>query len=213
MSDRTKTRFLTALKISGPQTAAELAGREQVTSVAARQHLDSLLSEGLVAFEDIRGGVGRPKRVWSLTASGHARFPDNHSGLILSLLGGLREVYGEEGVDRLIAHRESEARQTYEQALDGIDDLKKRLEALAEIRSREGYMAQVEETSDGAYLLIENHCSICAAATSCQGFCRSEMNLFRGLLGQGVELTRTEHLLSGDRRCVYKVSRRRDEAA
>ena len=33
-------------------------------------------------------------------------------------------------------------------------------------------MAEVEPQDDGSLLLIENHCPICAAATSCQSFCR-----------------------------------------
>jgi len=206
MSDRTKTRLITALKTVGPQTAAELAKAEGVTSVAARQHLDSLLAEGLVGFEDMKGTVGRPKRVWTLTREGHAQFPDNHSGLILGLLDGMKVLYGDEGIDRLIAHREQEALKVYSAALADKVDLKDKLSALAEIRSREGYMASVEEDANaGGFLLVENHCSICAAATACQGFCRSEMSLFRTVLGQDVDLTRTEHLLSGGRRCVYHV--------
>jgi predicted ArsR family transcriptional regulator len=206
MSDRTKTRLLTALKTSGAQTAAELAKGQEVTSVAARQHLDSLRTDGLVEFEDIKGAVGRPKRIWSLTKAGHAQFPDNHSGLILGLLDGMKALYGEEGIDKLIAHRERETRKTYSEALAGKKLLKDKLEALAGIRSREGYMARVEEDEiNGGFLLIENHCSICAAATACQGFCRSEMNLFKAVLGDAVALTRVEHLLSGGRRCVYRV--------
>ncbi|WP_417686272.1 helix-turn-helix transcriptional regulator [Roseibium sp.] len=206
MSDRTKTRLLTTLKTSGPQTAADLAKREKVTAVAARQHLDSLAADGLVEFEDIKGGVGRPKRLWSLSSRGHAQFPDNHSGLIVSLLDGLRDLYGPEGIDQLIAHREAATRNAYTSALEGKEHLRDKLQALAEIRSREGYMASVTETDvEGSYLLIENHCSICAAATACQGFCRSEMELFRSVLGNDVLLTRTEHLLSGGRRCVYRV--------
>lgn len=207
MTDRTKTRLLTALKTTGPQTAADLAKGQAVTTVAARQHLDSLAQDGLVSFEDVKSGVGRPKRIWKLTGEGHRQFPDNHSGLILSLIDGLRSLHGDEGIEALIVHREQTMRATYEDALVGKTELKDRLDALAALRSREGYMAEVQPLEDEpqSYLLVENHCSICAAATACQGFCRSEMRLFQEVLGDDVELTRAEHLLSGDHRCVYKV--------
>ncbi|MFD1696439.1 helix-turn-helix transcriptional regulator [Roseibium aestuarii] len=215
MSDRTKTRILTALKTSGPQTAAELAGGLAVTAVAARQHLDSLSQDGLVAFEDVRSGVGRPRRIWKLTADGHRQFPDNHSGLILSLLAGMRTLHGEEGLEALIALREDQMRSTYASAVADRGDLRSRLEALAEIRSREGYMAEVQalEGEPDSFLLIENHCSICAAATACQGFCRSELRLFQEVLGDDVDVLRAEHLLSGDHRCVYRASLRSSKAA
>jgi predicted ArsR family transcriptional regulator len=77
--------------------------------------------------------------------------------------------------------------------------------ALAQARDSEGYMAQVQPQGDGSFLLVENHCPICAAARECQGFCRSELALFqRALPGSTVE--RAEHLLSGARRCVYKIT-------
>lgn len=205
MSDRTRTRLLHALKAAGPQTAADLSKGLDVTPVAVRQHLDGLLGEDLVGYEDTRqGGVGRPKRIWSLTQKGHGRFPDNHSGLILGLLSGLKDLYGEDGVDRLIAHRQAATREAYSREIGKAGSLRERLDILADLRSREGYMASVEADGDG-FLLIENHCSICAAATACQGFCRAEMDLFKDILGDDVALTREEHLLSGDRRCVYRV--------
>jgi len=212
MSDRTRTRLLNVLKAAGPQSAVELAARLDVTSVAVRQHLDGLLSDELVEYEDIKGAVGRPKRVWSLSTDGHARFPDNHSGLILGLLEGLKDLYGEDGVEKLIEHRQLAASESYAHELAGVDTLHERLSILAELRSREGYMASVEVDGD-AWLLIENHCSICVAATACQGFCRSEMSLFQGLLGRNVEITREEHLLSGGRRCVYRVAEKNSKAA
>ncbi|GAB4524997.1 MAG: transcriptional regulator [Roseibium sp.] len=204
MADRTRTRLLNALKSSGPQTAADLAKGLKVTAVAVRQHLEGLQREDLVEFEDLKGSVGRPKRVWSLTRAGHQQFPDNHANLVLGLLNGMGEIFGPEGLEKLIAHREAQSRSAYSQALEKAVDLPEKLDALAELRNLEGYMAEV--VADGAgYLLIENHCSICAAATACQGFCRSELNLFRDVLGPAVSVERTEHQLSGGRRCVYRI--------
>eukprot|EP01034_Spumella_vulgaris_P034247 gene34247-42231_t len=75
----------------------------------------------------------------------------------------------------------------------------------AVLRDAEGYMAETEVQPDGSLLLIENHCPICAAATSCQGFCRSELQVFQRVLGEGCQVERAEHLLSGARRCVYVI--------
>ena len=207
MADRTRTRLLNALKSSGPKTAAELASGLDVTSVAIRQHLDGLHQDGLVAYEDMKGSVGRPKRVWDLTPQGHQQFPDSHSNLVLGLLNGLSDLFGDDGLEKLIAHREAQSRQTYLEALRNVPGLSDKIDGLAELRSQEGYMAEVVREGK-AYLLIENHCSICAAATACQGFCRSELRLFQDVLGTGATVTRTEHQLSGDRRCVYRIEPR-----
>jgi hypothetical protein len=64
------------------------------------------------------------------------------------------------------------------------------------------------QDADGSYLLVENHCPICAAATACQGFCRSELQIFQEVLGDDVQVARTEHVLSGARRCAYRIAAR-----
>ena len=69
-------------------------------------------------------------------------------------------------------------------------------------------MARLRKEDGGGWLLVEDHCPICSAASACQGFCRSELELFRKLLGNGTEVERVEHLLDGGRRCVYRIRER-----
>ncbi|MBA5777876.1 transcriptional regulator [Stappia sp. F7233] len=205
-SDRTSGLILQALKARGAQTASVLAERLGVTAVAIRQHLDRLNGEGLVAHDDRRESVGRPKRYWRLTDKGHARFPDNHEGLTLEIIDAVRNVFGDAGLDRLIGEREARMRASYGAALSSGGSLADRLGRLAARRSAEGYMAEVERLADGSFRLTENHCPICAAARACQGFCRSELALFRALLGPEVSIEREEHILAGARRCAYRIA-------
>lgn len=205
MMERASERVLHALKAAGPQTAAVLARRLGVTAVAARQHLARLAEDGLVAFEDRREGVGRPKRAWSLTAVGHGRFPDSHAVLTVELIAAAGQVFGPEGLERLIAVREKASLAQYRGRLAGKATLPARVKALAAIRSEEGYMAEMRRDADGTLWLIENHCPVCAAAKVCQGLCRSELAIFRRVLGPAAEVKRKEHLLGGARRCAYRI--------
>jgi len=204
MPSRSATRLLHALKAAGPQSAAVIARRLGVTSPAIRQHLAKLQAEGLVAFEDQAAGVGRPRRRWHLTEIGHGRFPDSHAGLALDLIQSVGRIFGEEGLDKLISAREQASLELYSARLGG-GDLRQRLRGLAAVRSEEGYMAEVTAAPDGSFLLSENHCPICVAARACQGLCRSELALFRAVLGPGVEVERSEHILAGARRCAYRI--------
>ncbi|MNT17371.1 hypothetical protein D3C72_1525150 [compost metagenome] len=96
---------------------------------------------------------------------------------------------------------------SYHQAMLGAKSLKARLERLVDVRCAEGYMAELRQ--DGAdFVFIENHCPICSAAKACMGFCRSELALFRNVLGETVRIEREEHILAGARRCAYRVSTR-----
>jgi predicted ArsR family transcriptional regulator len=206
MAERSATRVLYALKATGPQTADAIARRLGFTATAARQHLDRLLSEALVQFTDRRRGIGRPARLWSLTAKGHGRFPDNHAGLSLELLRAAAKAFGAGGLARLIAEREKVMERLYQVRLAGGAGLAGRLRRLASQRSEEGYMAAIERKPDGSFLLKENHCPICVAAKTCQGLCRSELDLFRRLLGPEADVERVEHIMAGARRCAYRIT-------
>jgi predicted ArsR family transcriptional regulator len=209
--DRSQDLILFHLKTHGPRTAAEIGAHLGMTSVGARQHLLGLEASGLVESEDRRQGRGRPRKFWRLTASGHGRFPDRHSDLTLDLLESTREIFGERGLEKLIRHRERTSLATYREHIGEKRSLRQKLAALADIRSREGYMASVAEDPDrrGSFLFVENHCPICAAAAACQGLCRSELAIFRAVLGDDVSIERTDHILAGARRCAYRVAPRR----
>jgi hypothetical protein len=66
-------------------------------------------------------------------------------------------------------------------------------------------LAEMKAERRGSFLFVENHCPICAAATACQGFCATELDLFRSVLGPSVAVSRAEHIVSGDRRCAYRM--------
>lgn len=199
-------RLLLLLKNRGPQTAASLGKALGTTGEAARQQLSRLASEGLVQATSEPRGVGRPAQVWALTTKGHGRFPDTHAELTVQIIETVRATLGEQALDQLIAARERRIRESYGEALKGATRLEERIARLVAIRNREGYMAEWKRQRDG-YLLIENHCPICAAATACTGFCRSELDLFSKLL-PAAKVTRVEHIVEGARRCAYLISPR-----
>jgi predicted ArsR family transcriptional regulator len=202
--DRTPDRLLHALKSGGPQVAAGLAGRLSITPSAVRQHLDRLLALGLVAFEDRREGVGRPRRYWCLTAEGQAGFPDRHAGLALELLAAVPALFGRSGLQELVEARSAACAAGYRAALAGLAEPAPRLAALAGLRTAEGFMAEVEEDG-GDTLLVQNHCPIMAAAVACPALCHAELAMFGELLGPKAEIQRVEHIAAGDRRCAYRV--------
>ena len=202
----TSERILMQLKMRGPQTAQALAAQLDLTSMGVRRHLESALEKGLVEYEDSGGKVGRPVRRWMLTDSGDARFPDRHAELTLDLIQGVRTLFGETGLEQLIALREEAGERAYRARLAGKLTLDERVAALADARSQEGYMAAAEPRIDGSVLLHENHCPICTAAQACQQVCRSELDVFRRVLGPAAVVVRIEHQLEGARRCTYLVS-------
>lgn len=204
----TADRILFMLKTRGPLKTTELATLLEVTFEATRQHIQKLQASALITgISAPTSGAGRPSLRWALTDSGHGKFPDAHSVLTLHLIESIEGVFGTEGVEKIIASMETTNRREYLQACEKASSLEEKVRILVGIRERAGYMAQMEAAGDG-WLLIENHCPICAAARKCQGFCRSELQIFRAALGDSVVVERCEYLISGDRRCVYSIQPR-----
>lgn len=209
-----KRRIVDRLK-RADSTASELAAALGLTEAAVRQHLDALAEHGLVtASSRPSEGRGRPPTSWSLTDLAQELFPDRHDDLTVELIGAVRNALGDEGLQHVIDARADVQRTSYRRAIPRRGPLKERVEALARIRSQEGYVAEVVDAPDGdGVVLVEHHCPICTAASSCPGLCGSELSLFRDVLGPKVTVERTQHLLSGDRRCTYRIAPARAAAS
>lgn len=204
----TRHAILGILKREGAQAAKSLAARLGITPMAVGLQLASLVDEKLVEAEAQAappGARGRPVQRWALTAAASRVFPDAHAVLTAGLLGSLQEIYGDEGMRKILAARTRQQESEYAQAIPPEAKLKERVATLARLRDQEGYMTEVEAVPGGGFRLIENHCPICVAAKTCQGFCQSEWQVFSKVLGAGAQVTREEHLLSGARRCVYAI--------
>jgi predicted ArsR family transcriptional regulator len=204
-SDRTGDRILLALKTRGALSTSGVAELMNITVPGARQQLGNLAAAGLVESEARGDGVGRPARYWRLTRGADGRFPDTHADLTREMIGAIRASLGEAALTKVVAHFQRQMEHKYTAALGGARRIGTRLERLAEARSTDGYMAQLEATGDG-WIFAENHCPICAAASECQGFCDGELALFRRLL-DGASVERVDHLLAGARRCAYRITK------
>lgn len=201
---QTRKAILDILKQDGPQDSQTLANQLGVTAMAVRQHLYALQDEKLLSYTEVARPKGRPAKMWELTTAANKFFPNGNSELLADMLGLIDNVLGNEALGKLINTRAQHQYVAYQEQLAAHDSLADKLNALAAIRSGEGYMAEIEAQDDGSFLLIENHCPICTAAQACQKFCSAEQTLFRNLLN-GASVQRQEYILDGARRCTYEI--------
>lgn len=202
---RSRDTILRLLKLQGPQDAAGLAAEMGVTAMAVRQHLYALEAEGFVSYEEEARPVGRPAKLWRLTPAAERYFPDAHAELSAGLLSAMGKTFGDKGLSKLLKVRGKQIAADYKKRIDRDAPLAERVAALAAIREEEGYMAAVQK-EEGGWLLVENHCPICVAARACSGLCQVELEVFRKALGKDALVERIDHILSGARRCAYRVT-------
>ncbi len=195
--------ILQRIKRDGAVTAKVLADDLGMTTMGIRQHLQSLEDSGLVEFSDIRVKVGRPTRHWSLTTEGHNHFADRHGDLSITLIESVEELFGQEGIEKVVSRREEITLNLYQSEFHDCTGLEEKLNRLVFLREREGYMAELNREGD-TYILVENHCPICHAAKRCETLCHSELRLFQRLLENECRVERDEHIIKGQRRCTYR---------
>ncbi|OAB41143.1 helix-turn-helix transcriptional regulator [Paenibacillus antarcticus] len=207
-STKTRRGIIDLLKQQGRMDVNALSSEFMLSGMAIRQHLNALKEEGLVTYEQEARPMGRPAKLWRLTPEANRYFPSGYSELSVSLINSMKEAFGTEGLDKLLAVRNKNMLDQYLLHTSDASDLREQLEKLADIRTNEGYMAEVTDQGDGSLLFIEKHCPICEAAVTCAGLCKNELNLFQTVLGNSVLVERVEHILVGGRNCVYRVSER-----
>jgi predicted ArsR family transcriptional regulator len=203
--EKTRRRIVKLLKTEGALDSTTLGARLGVSAMAVRQHLYALQDQRLVIAKERPVPLGRPAKYWELTREADRLFPEAYAELSVSLIDALTDSFGPEGLQQILEHRTRRQRAAYSVLIPAAMPLGKKLEQLARIRTEEGYMAEVQPRDRDGFLFIENHCPICVAAAGCKGLCQNELALFQSILGREVSVRRLEHIVTGERRCVYEV--------
>lgn len=207
-----KRRIVERLKRVERSTAGEMAELFGLTDTAVRQHLDGLEQLGLVQRQSAPSeGRGRPPVWWSLTPVASELFPDRHADLTVDLIESIRTALGDDALDAVVRARAERQLAVYQAALapqaDVEVDVEVKVRRLAELRTTEGYLAELAHDGD-SLVLTEHHCPIHDAAATCPSLCNAELDLFRRALGPDVEVERDQHLFGGQARCTYRISPR-----
>ncbi len=193
------------MKEEGPSDSISLAKRLRLSAMAVRQQLYALRDERLVNYVSEARPIGRPVKLWRLTPAADRFFPDEHAELAINLIRAIRRALGDAGLQRVLRSRRKRRVLILREQIPAEASFEDRLAALADQRTKDGYLAEVRIEDDGSYLLIENHCPIRTAAAACDALCDEELKLFRSVLGTRNGVVRQEHIRLGSRRCVYRI--------
>jgi predicted ArsR family transcriptional regulator len=158
-------RLLTEL-CARPQTAVELAARVGTSSNAVRVHLESLRDAGLVDYEIVRHGVGKPAHVYSLTSVGEHLMSTAYAPVLQEILETLRSRMNGEFVPLLRGVGDSLARRTRPDA-----STRKGLETAAEVLSSFGAPATIR-TQAKERVLSNTCCPLAAVSRDTPEICQ-----------------------------------------
>ena len=190
---------------NGPQSAAELAKRMHLTSAGIRRHLDLLLDNGILesrephrAASSLRGR-GRPSKVFVITDLGREKFEHSYDDLALSALRFLGTLSDSNLVGEFAASRADGIERRVTKATTGAHTPAKKVDALAQFLSSEGYAAESKVSAAGIQL-CQHHCPIAHVASEFPELCEAETEAFSRVLGTHVQRLAT--IAHGDGICT-----------
>jgi DeoR family suf operon transcriptional repressor len=194
--------ILMELKRAQPATARELAGVFGVSTNAVRRHLKELEAEGLVIYGREQRGTGAPTYTYQLSEDGEALFPKQYGQALTDVLSFVARTSGREAVRQMFADRfRTQAEQLRTEL--GEATLQQKVEAVARLLSRQGYMAVWSEEA-GTVKLAQHNCAVRAAAEQFPEICAAEVDFLREILAS--EVRRDSYIPEGCNSCQYSIS-------
>ncbi len=203
----TRQHILHILKTEGPQSAADLTKKLNITNMAVRRHLNTLEKDGFIESQTMRQTMGRPTAVYRLSETAEDLFPKKYHLLMSDLLNELVHAAGEDMIDVLFERRKHTLTNKYQAKMEG-KSLREKVAALADIQNENGYMAEWKCRKSGSsareeYAIIEHNCPIARIAAEYKQACRCELELFETLLD--ADVTRTSCIADGEHQCTYLI--------
>src|SRR5512133_1665064 len=152
----TRERIVQTLLKHTQSNIQDLADSVGINAISVRHHLTSLQAEGLVAAEEERHGVGRPRLVYALTEKGLERFPTRYLRLTNRLLDQMKEAMPPAAINNLFTSMASDIASDYAQQVKYLN-VEEKLDLIKKLLAQEGFSVEWER-QDGQFLIHEITC-------------------------------------------------------
>ncbi len=197
----TRDRILQTLLSHPRSTINELADAVGINAISVRHHLTSLQAESLVAAEEERHGVGRPRLVYFLTEKGLERFPTRYLRLTNRLLDQLKESMPQPTVNGLFVQMAANIAASYSSKIQSLN-MEEKLNLIKELLTQEGFSVEWEKLGD-VYHIREITCPYYHIGQSHPEVCSVDQTVISTVLALPVE--KIECILRGDNHCTYVI--------
>ncbi len=197
----TKDKILQTLLRKPKITINELAEAVGINPISVRHHLTNLQMEGLIAADEERHGVGRPRLVYSLTEDGMEKFPTKYLRLTSRLLAQMKETMPGPMVAQLFNQIAEDLASEYSSQVQGMG-MEERLELVKEMLAQEGFTVEWEKKG-ADYEIHEISCPYYQIGVAHPEVCTVDQTLISKMLA--LPANKVQCILDGDTHCTYVV--------
>ncbi len=199
----TKREILLLLKREGQSDLQSLAKHFHISKMAVHKHVQELEDQGLIQRVTLRGAKGRPRHGLQLAPKSSSLFPKAYAGVTCAALAYIEEKLGRKAVEEALRRRQSETLPVYKEQVNA-ETLADRVHQLAQLRDRDGYIAEDKKAGSSRFEILEHNCPIIAIAENYWEACTVENELFRKVLGANVETT--HRVVDGANVCRFLIT-------
>lgn len=203
---RSYTEILEALKRSDGMAVSELSKELSMSYMGVKQHCVNLEKRGyLETWRVPRSQVGRPEKLYRLTDKCDELFPTAGAGLTLSVMRGVRQMYGEAAPEKLLMHHFEEQRMAWAPKVTAAQALVERVTRLTELRDATGAFSRCRYDAQDGLRIEEYHNPLESIFREYPNAQRMELQMMERLLGTKVN-RREVSSGKGRQRIVYEVA-------
>lgn len=197
----TKEKILQTLLRKPKITINELAEAVGINAISVRHHLTNLQMEGLIAADEERHGVGRPRLVYSLTEDGMEHFPTKYLRLTTRLLDQMKDSMPGPVVAKLFSQIAEDMADEYSDQMKGLS-MEERLDFVKAMLAREGFTVEWEKKGND-YQIHEISCPYYQIGVAHPEVCTVDQTLISKMLA--LPANKVQCILDGGAHCTYVV--------
>jgi DeoR family transcriptional regulator, suf operon transcriptional repressor len=197
----TKDKILQTLLRHPRITINEIAEAVGINAISVRHHLSNLEKEGLIAAEEERHGVGRPRLMYSLTEDGMERFPTKYLRLTTRLLAQMKETLPGPAVANLFSQVAEDMAKDYAEQIKGLS-MEERLDFVKDMLAEEGFTVEWEKKGK-EYQIHEITCPYYQIGIAHPEVCTVDQTLISKMLA--LPASKVQCILNGAAHCTYVV--------
>jgi predicted ArsR family transcriptional regulator len=192
------------LRNKGGASIDEMAGAVGVTRTAVRQHLASLMRDGLVAAGETRPTGGRPEHLYVLSPRGREEFPRRYSWFAQLLIEAMEREHGTGGLRLRLGRIAAAVVAQLQQSAPAAGNRRAKVAALAGLMDGLGYDARTAPDVDGAPAIEADNCVFHELATKNPEICHFDLALLSAYTGSKVTLN--ECMARGGHVCRFRFT-------
>lgn len=177
--------IIASIKRGQGKAVGEIAADLGTSYMGIKQHCDLMVKKGLLESFRRPRPVGRPEKIYRLTARGQLLFPSAGNEVVLELLRNVGDIYGNAAPEKLLYNFFQNKTAWYRSKVKG-KSVVERATALVKLRESEGFLSRIAYDKTHGLRIEEYHHTMEELMRAYPVLLKAEERMFEAVVGSKV---------------------------